>query len=96
MEDNPRVVLTADKGVCLVGMHKEEYIMKAEELLNQETYKIILADPKTRQKNKLISLLKNIKAEDGMKKDTYKMIYATGASIQSFMGCQRSTRQESH
>ena len=50
-EDHNRVILTSDKGVCLVVMDKEEYIKKAEELLNQGTYKIIPADPMTKQKN---------------------------------------------
>ena len=44
-EDNTRVVLTADKGVCMVMQDREEYIEKAEELLNQDSYKIIPADP---------------------------------------------------
>ena len=30
-EDNTRVVLTADKGICLVVTDREEYIKKAEE-----------------------------------------------------------------
>ena len=67
-EDNTRVVLTADKRVCLVVMDRKEYINKAEGLLNQETCKIIPADPTIKQKNKLITLLKNIKAEGGIKK----------------------------
>ena len=35
--DKTRVILTADKGVSLVVMDKEQYINKAEELLNQPT-----------------------------------------------------------
>ena len=65
-EDNTRLVLTADKGLCLVVMDREGYIKKAEELLNQGTYKIIPTDPTTKQKNKLILLLKNINAEGGI------------------------------
>ena len=38
-KDNNRVILTADKGVCLVVMDKEEYIKKAEELLNHQQAK---------------------------------------------------------
>ena len=79
LKDNNRVILTADKGVCLVVMVKEEYIKKAEELLNQDTYKIIPSDPTNRQKNKLIQILKKIKAEGGMKEEIYKKIYPTGA-----------------
>ena len=95
-KDNTRVVLTADNGACLVVMDKEEYIKKAEELLNQETYKIILADPTNRQNNKLIQILKNIKAEGGINEDTYKKMYPTGAGIPKFMDYQRSRRLESH
>ena len=64
------MVLTVDKGICLVVMDREEYIKKAEELLNQGTYKIIPTDPTTKQKNKLISLQKYIKAEGGINEDT--------------------------
>ena len=35
--DNTRIILTADKGASLVVMNKEEYIEKAEELLNETT-----------------------------------------------------------
>ena len=43
-------------------MDKEEYINKAQALLDQPEYKFIPADA-TRYKNKLISILKSIKAE---------------------------------
>ena len=49
-KDNNRVILTADKGVCLVVMDKEEYIEKAEEFIERRTYKIIPTDPTNRQK----------------------------------------------
>ena len=52
-EDDTRMILTADKGVALVAMDKEDYVKKAEDLLNQPTYKLIPADHTTRQKNKL-------------------------------------------
>ena len=81
-----RVVLTADKGVCMVVLDREEYIKKAEELLNQDSHKIIPADPTTKEKNKLITLLKNIKAEGGINKDTYKRLYPTGAGTPKFYG----------
>ena len=54
-EDDTRMVLTADKGVALVVMNKEDYIKKAEDLLNQPTYKLIPADPTNRQKTKLLN-----------------------------------------
>ena len=38
---------------------KADYIKKAEELLNKPTYKKIPEDPTSRQKTKLINLLKH-------------------------------------
>ena len=89
-KDDTRVILTADKGVCLVVM-EEEYIGKAEELLKEKTYKIIPTDPTNRQKSKLILILKKIKEEGGMSESTYKKIYPTGAGIPKFVDYQRST-----
>ena len=83
--DDTRIILTADKGVCLVVMDKEEYIEKTEELLKEKTYKIIPTDPTNRKKNKLIQILKKIKA-GGMSETTYKKIYPTGAGIPKFYG----------
>ena len=39
------MILTADKGVALVVMDREDYVKKAEELLNQHTYRTISSDP---------------------------------------------------
>ena len=91
-KDNNRVILTADKGMCLVVMDKEECIKKAEELLNQDTYKIIPSDPTNRQKNKLIQILKKIKAEGGINEEIYKKMYPTGAGIPKFYGLPKVTK----
>ena len=40
-KDTNRVILTADKGTCLMVIDKEEYINKAQDLLKEETYRII-------------------------------------------------------
>ena len=85
-EGDTRMVLTADKGVALVVMNKEDYIKKAEDLLNQPTYKLIPAEPTKRQKTKLINLLKNIKAEGGINEEAYKGNYCTGAGYPKFYG----------
>ena len=69
------MILTADKGVSLVVMNKEDYTRKAEDLLNQQRYKSIPSDPTTRYKNKLISLLKTIKAEGGINEAVYRRLY---------------------
>ena len=83
-KDDTRVILTADKGMCLVVLDKDEYIRKAEELLKEKTYKIIPTDPTNRQKKRLVQILEKIKEEGGMSETTYKKIYPTGAGIPNF------------
>ena len=56
-------------------MDKADYNRKAEELLNTTTYKKIPEDPTSRQKSKLISILKNIKAEGGFSEEAYKRMH---------------------
>ena len=63
----------------MVIMDRTEYKKKAEELLNTGTYKKISEDPTKKQKNKLISILKNIKAEVGLNEETYRRLYPTAA-----------------
>ena len=69
----------------MVVMDREEYIKKAE-LLNQATYKVIPADPTIKQKNKLITLMKNIKAKVGINEEIYRRMYPTGAGTPKFYG----------
>ena len=85
-KDSTRMILTADKGVSLVVMNTEDYIRKAEDLLNQTTYKSIPTDPTTTYKNKLITLLKTIKAEGGINETVYRRLYPTGAGFPKFYG----------
>ena len=47
-KDNTKKIHTADKGVSMVVMDKEEYIQKSEELLQQPTYKILPTDSTTK------------------------------------------------
>ena len=61
--DRDCIVLTADKGVAMVVMDKQDYISKANQLLNQNTYKVISKDPTNTIKNKLINILKGIKTK---------------------------------
>ena len=67
-------------------MDQEDYVQKAEELLNQHTYRTISSDPTTRYKNKLINLLKSIKTEGGMNENLYRRLYPTGAGSPKFYG----------
>ena len=84
--DKTRMVLTADKGVSMVVLDKEDYIAKSEELLNQSNYKILKTDPTTKHKNKLINLLKSIKTEGGIDDNIYRRLYPTGAVPPKYYG----------
>ena len=84
--DNNRLTLTADKGVALVVIDKQEYIKKAEDLLQESSYKKITDDPTAKLKNKLISILKKFKADGGLKDDLYRRLYPTGAVSPKFYG----------
>ena len=88
-KDKNRIILTTDKGVASVIMNKADYITKSEELLNTTTYNKIPEDPTNRQKNRLISILKNIKAEGGLNEESYKRMYTTGAVSPKFYGLQK-------
>ena len=85
-KDTKKTILTADKGVSLVVMNKEDYQKKALELLDQPTYKAITTYPTTKYKNRLISLLKTIMSEGRIDEVTYKMLYPTGAGTPKFYG----------
>ena len=70
----------------MVVMEKEEYIKKLEELLHQTVHKELTTDPTTKYKNRLISLLKTIKAEGDMDNITYKRLYPIWAGSPKYYG----------
>ena len=84
--DRDHKVLTADKGVAMVVMDKQDYINKSNQLLNQNTYKVISKDPTNTIKNKLINILKGIKTKTGLGSNTYKSMYPTGCVPPKFYG----------
>ena len=84
--DNTRMVLTAEKGVSLVVLDRDEYTAKSEELLHQPNYKILKTDPTTKHKNKLFSMLKSIKAEGRIDDNIYRRLYPTGAVPPKYYG----------
>ena len=49
----------------MVIMDRQDYINKANHLLNQNTYKSITKDPTNSIKNKLINILKGSKLKQG-------------------------------
>ena len=70
----------------MVIMDRQDYINKANQLLNQDTYKVITKDPTNTIKNKLINILKNIKTKTGLGTNTYKSMYPTGCVPPKFYG----------
>ena len=84
--DNTRIILTADKGVSMVVMDRDDYQQKAEALLQESAYRPITNDPTNRYKTKLIALLKSIKTEGGINESTYRRLYPTGAGSPKFYG----------
>ena len=92
-KDQDRMVLTADNGVSMVVMDREEYERKSEDLLNQPTYRVLPSDPTTKQKNRLIAILKNIKSEGEINDNTYRKLYPTGASTPKYYGAAKSAQE---
>ena len=93
-QDNSRVVLTVDKEVAMVIMDQEDYTNKALTLLQDtNTYKVFPKDPTSQLKNKLISLLKDIKQTGGLTTSKYKQLYPTSAVPPKSMACPKFTKQ---
>ena len=70
----------------MVIMDRQDYINKANHLLNQSTYKSITKDPTNSIKNKLINILKRVKTKTGLDSNTYKSMYPTGCVPPKFYG----------
>ena len=59
----------------MVIMDRQDYINKANRLLNHNTYRSIPRDPTNTTKNKLISILKRVKSQTGLDSIIYKSMY---------------------
>ena len=77
----------------MVIMDRQDYIDKANTLLNQTTYRSIPRDPINTIKNKLINILKKIKSQTWLDNTTYKSMYPTGCVPLTSMASPRSTNQ---
>ena len=95
-KDRDHIVLTADKGVAMVIMDRQDYISKANNLLSQNTYRSIQWDPTNTIKNSQINILKRVKSQTGLSNQTYKAMYPTGCVPLSSMAYPRSTSQIPH
>ena len=80
------IVVLLFRECSMVVMDKEDYNSKSEELLHTPTYQILKTDLTNKIKNKLISLLKTIKAVGGISETTYRKLYPTGATTPKYYG----------
>ena len=78
----------------MVIMDRQDYINKANSLLNQNTYRSIPRDPTNSIKNKLISILKRVKNQTGLDSNTYKSMYLTGCVPSKFYGLPMIHKQD--
>ena len=79
--DKDCIIITAIKGMALVVMDRSYYTRKMKELLeDNNTYRPLKMDPTDTQKNKLITILRRIKAESRLEDIIYKRMYPTSAS----------------
>ena len=92
-KDKDRVICTADNGVTMVVMDREEYVTKAQALLAQPVYRLLPRDPTNKIKAQLITKLRKIKKDNKLEEDMYKAMYSTGCVPPSFMGYLKSIKQ---
>ena len=71
----------------MVIMDQQDYTNKAHILLQDtNTYKVLKKDPTNSLKNKLITILKDIKQTGGLNNTKYKQLYPTSAVPSKFYG----------
>ena len=85
-KDKERVILTADTGVAMVIMDKEEYNSKAQESFATPAYKSLPRHPTNRIKTQLITKLRRIKKDNNLDEGMYKAMYPTGCVLPKFYG----------
>ena len=91
MQGTSSVVLTVDKGVAMVIMDIQDYNNKANTLLQDtHTCKVLNKDPTNNLKNKLITMLKDIKQTGGLSNTKIKQLYPTSAVPPNFMAFPNS------
>ena len=84
--DKGMIILTADKGVAMVVMDRQEYIRKAKQLKEQATSRPIPSHPSYKYRTRLINIIRRIKAETNIDENTYRRMYPSGSSSRNFHG----------
>ena len=85
-KDKDRIILTADKGVAMVVLDREDYNYKARDSLNTPAYKEIPKDPTNKIKAQLITKLRRIKKDRKLDEGMHKTMYPTGCVLPKFYG----------
>ena len=90
-KDPDRLVLSADKGNCVVVMDKQQYDEKASSLLSdRNTYSILKSDPTSKTQRKLNKMLLDLKKAGKISESTYKMLYSSDGLCPRFYGLPKS------
>ena len=84
--DRDRLVLTADKGVAIVIIDRQDYANKSNQLLSQPAFKSMPRNPTNKIKSKLINILKGLKCQTGLYNNIYRAMYPMGCGPPTFYG----------
>ena len=95
-KDPDRLVLSADKGNCVVVMDKQQYHDKALSLLNDKrTYAVLNSDPTSKTPRKLNKILLDLKKAGKISDSKYKKCYTVvTAYVHVFIAYLKFINQE--
>jgi hypothetical protein len=94
-KDPDRVILSADKGNCVVVMDKHDYREKALSLLNnRNTYSILKSDPTGKTQRGLNAKLLLLKKSNIISKATYEKLYSSDGLSPRFYGLPKIHKPE--
>ena len=94
-KDPERIILSADKGNCVVVMDKIEYREKALSLLSDKnTYTVLKSDPTRKTQRDLNAKLLLLKKSNIISETTYKMLYSSDGLSPRFYGLPKIHKPE--
>ena len=86
-KDPDRLVLSADKGNCVLIMDKQQYHDKALSLLNDKSmYAVLNSDPTSKTQRKFNKILLDLKKAGKISDSMYKMLYCRDGLCPCFYG----------
>ena len=93
-KDPDRLVLSADKGNCVLFMDKQQYHDKALSLLNDKsTYAVLNSDPTRKTQRKFNKILLDLKKAGKISDSMYKMLYCRDGLCPCFYGLPKPGRK---